>query len=64
MIHAKKNLEKAAHNKGGHRVKAIGIINQALKEKEVAAILPLIDNAIKEIQAGIQFADEKQPKKK
>ena len=29
---AQKNLEAAAHDKGGHRVKAIGLIKQAISE--------------------------------
>ena len=37
---AKGQLEKADHNKGGHRVRAIELINQAISE----------------VQAGIAFA--------
>lgn len=29
---AQKNLESASHDKGGHRVKAIGLIKQAISE--------------------------------
>ena len=31
---AKDQLEKATHDKGGHRVRAIGLINQAIAEVE------------------------------
>jgi hypothetical protein len=31
---AKNQLEKASHDKGGHRVRAIGLINQAIAEVE------------------------------
>lgn len=40
---AKKELDMAAHEKGGHRGKA----------------LELTQNAIEEVKAGIQFAEEK-----
>jgi hypothetical protein len=31
---AKDNLEKATHDKGGHRLRAIGLINRAITEVE------------------------------
>ena len=36
---AKRNLESASHDKGGHRAKAIGHVNEAIRE----------------VEAGIQF---------
>ncbi len=34
LRNAKDHLEKASHDKGGHRVRAIGLINQAISEVE------------------------------
>lgn len=34
LRNAKNQLEKASHDKGGHRVRAIGLINQAISEVE------------------------------
>ena len=45
---AESELQKAKHNKGGHRVKA----------------LSLVRDAIKEVQAGGQHAKEKKKEKK
>lgn len=30
LLTAKENLEKATHDKGGHRVKALGLVNKAI----------------------------------
>ena len=49
LENAKAQLEKAEHDKGGHRVKAIELINQAIAE----------------VQAGIEYDNThpEQPKK-
>jgi hypothetical protein len=49
LQNAKSQLEKAEHDKGGHRVKAIELINQAIAE----------------VQAGIEYDNTHpdQPKK-
>lgn len=49
LENAKAQLEKAEHDKGGHRVKAIELINQAIGE----------------VQAGIEYDNThpEQPKK-
>ncbi len=56
---AKAFLEKASSNKGGHRVKAIALINQALakiKAKRMKAARILIRKAKNQVKKGIAFA--------
>jgi tetratricopeptide (TPR) repeat protein len=64
MIHlnkARKNLVLSAWDKGGHRVKAIELIDQAkqaIKKREIARANTLIEEAIKQVKAGIGYSDE------
>jgi len=64
MIHlekAKKNLLLAAWDKGGHRTKAIEIVQlakQAVKRKEIHRANKLIEEAIEHVKAGIGFSDQ------
>jgi tetratricopeptide (TPR) repeat protein len=64
MIHldkAKKNLLLAAWDKGGHRTKAIEIVQlakQAVKRKEIHRANKLIQEAIEHVKAGIGFSDQ------
>lgn len=60
---AKKYLQEATEDKGGHRIKAIKTINDALtlmkdikkgtKDEDSPKVRELIDNAINEVKAGI-----------
>ncbi len=42
LEHAKNQLQKAEHDKGGHRAKAVGLVDQAMAE----------------VKAGIAFDDK------
>lgn len=55
---AKTSLEKAEHNKGGHREKAIELVKQAIKASTSDAAAKLADQAIAETNAGIDFAQK------
>jgi hypothetical protein len=35
LVAARTSLERAAHNKGGHRVRALALTNQAISEVEM-----------------------------
>lgn len=56
---AKTKLEQAAPNKGGHREKAIGLINQAVKASTPDTAVKLTDLAIEEVKMGIAFAEKR-----
>jgi len=64
LIHldkARKNLVLSAWDKGGHRVKAIELIDeakQAIHKKEISKANTLIEEAITQVKAGIGFSDE------
>ena len=64
LIHldkARKNLVLSAWDKGGHRVKAIELIDeakQAIHKKEIGKANTLIEEAITQVKAGIGFSDE------
>ena len=64
MIHldkAKKNLLLAAWDKGGHRTKAIEIVQlakEAVRKKEIHRANKLIEEAIEHVKAGIGFSDQ------
>jgi tetratricopeptide (TPR) repeat protein len=64
LIHlnkARKNLVLSAWDKGGHRVKAIELIDEAKKailKKEIDRANTLIEEAITHVKAGIGFSDE------
>jgi tetratricopeptide (TPR) repeat protein len=64
LIHlnkARKNLVLSAWDKGGHRVRAIELIDEAkeaIHKKEIARANTLIEEAITQVKAGIGFSDE------
>lgn len=64
LIHlnkARKNLVLSAWDKGGHRVKAIELIDKAkgaILKKEIDMANTLIEEAITHVKAGIEFSDE------
>jgi hypothetical protein len=35
LVHARNSLERAAHNKGGHRVRALEHVNAAIQEVQM-----------------------------
>ncbi len=57
LLHsAKSELEKATHNKGGYRVKAIGIVDEAVAEGEsgdTQKMIEKINAAIAAIHTGM-----------
>jgi tetratricopeptide (TPR) repeat protein len=55
---ANAKLEQASPNKGGHREKAIGLINQAVRASTPETATKLADLAMDEIKRGIAFADK------
>ena len=58
---AKKNLELSAWDKGGHRLKAIELIDEAKKavrKRDINRANTLIEEAIEHVKVGVGFSDE------
>jgi len=64
LIHldnAKKNLELSTWDKGGHRLKAIDLVDEAKKavrKRDINGANTLIEEAIEHVKVGVGFADE------
>ena len=60
LLKAKAHLEKADHDKGGHRVKAIELIEEAIHAKKDGShrkAIAKIEQAIHEVEKGEIFDD-------
>ena len=61
LNNAKKNLELSAWDKGGHRLKAIDLIDEAKKavrKRDINRANTLIEEAIEHVKVGVGFSDE------
>lgn len=64
LIHldnARKNLELSTWDKGGHRLKAIELIDEAKKavrKRDISRANSLIEEAIEHVKVGVGFSDE------
>jgi tetratricopeptide (TPR) repeat protein len=64
LIHldnARKNLELSSWDKGGHRLKAIDLIDEAkkaIRKREINRANTLIEEAIEHVKVGVGFSDE------
>ena len=58
---AKKNLELSTWDKGGHRLKAIELVDEAKKavrKRDISKADSLIEEAIEHVKVGVGYADE------